>query len=300
MPLTKISDSVFLMPGRTNIGVIKIGNTCILIDSGMDKDEGKKILKELGQNNLLIKAIINTHSHADHCGANNFIKQKTNCKVFAPKIEAAFIEAPILEPTAFFSGAAPIKELKNKFICAEESKVDEELSPGKKCVCEMNLEIVPLKGHSINQLGVIVDNILFCGDSLFSKEVLDKHKIPFFTDITETKKTLDYISKSTFSVIIPSHAPQSNDIKLLAQQNLDSINKCEVDIIELLKVPKNTDDLITAFCIKEDIAISSIQQYFLLRTTILAYITRLQEMNLINPIIKDNTFLWAIVKGQNL
>jgi len=291
--LIKITDSVHYIPGKTNIGVVKIGENCILIDSGLNEDEGKKILKELEHNNLTVKAIINTHSHADHCGGNKLIKQKTNCQIFAPQIETAFIEHPILEPISFFSGANPINELKNKFLFAEETKVDEEIGPSKKQICGKEFEFISLKGHSINQIGVAFDNVLFCGDSFFSKDILEKHKIPFFININETKKTLNNLANTKYSYYIPSHAIPINNISSIAQENLESIKNCEEKILELLFEPKETDNLIKNFCSKEQIIITSIQQYFLLKTTILAYLTYLQEINKIMVSIKDNVIVWV-------
>ena len=61
--LNKISENVFYIAGRTNIGVITLSkNECIIIDSGIDEDHGRKILKVLSSNNLKIKALINTHA----------------------------------------------------------------------------------------------------------------------------------------------------------------------------------------------------------------------------------------------
>jgi glyoxylase-like metal-dependent hydrolase (beta-lactamase superfamily II) len=48
------------------------GNEAILIDSGLDKDSGKKILKLLESRGFSLKFIINTHSNADHTGGNRF------------------------------------------------------------------------------------------------------------------------------------------------------------------------------------------------------------------------------------
>ena len=61
----QLSDKVGYIPGGVNVGVIQNGNAVILIDTGLDKDNGKKILRLLHEHELTLKAIINTHSHAD-------------------------------------------------------------------------------------------------------------------------------------------------------------------------------------------------------------------------------------------
>jgi glyoxylase-like metal-dependent hydrolase (beta-lactamase superfamily II) len=79
MELKKITERVYYIPNPANIGVVKDGEkSAILIDTGLDDDTGKKVLRLLEENNLFVKAIINTHSHADHCGGNRYIK-KNKC-----------------------------------------------------------------------------------------------------------------------------------------------------------------------------------------------------------------------------
>ena len=114
----QLSEKVYYIPNLANIGVIKDGNNAILIDSGLDDNTAKKILKVLEKENLILKAIINTHSHADHCGGNAYLKEKAQVKIYAPEIESGIIENPILEPLYLFSGANPISDLKNKFLMA--------------------------------------------------------------------------------------------------------------------------------------------------------------------------------------
>lgn len=70
------------------------------------------------------KAIVNTHSHADHCGGNRYIKERTGATIYASEIESAIIQYPLLEPLYLFSGASPLRDLRNKFLMAQSSSVD--------------------------------------------------------------------------------------------------------------------------------------------------------------------------------
>ena len=53
-----------------------------LIDSGNDKDAGRKIDKHLKEQGWKLKMIINTHSNADHIGGNKVLAEKMGLACF--------------------------------------------------------------------------------------------------------------------------------------------------------------------------------------------------------------------------
>ena len=63
----------------------------------------RKLLDERGWK---LKAIYNTHSNADHIGGNKYLQAQTGCQIFAPGIECAFTNYPILE-RPFCTAAIP-------------------------------------------------------------------------------------------------------------------------------------------------------------------------------------------------
>ena len=84
MELIQIGEKTYYIKNPTNIGVYKVDeNNVYIIDSGNDKDAGKKILKIIEENNWKIKGIINTHSNADHIGGNKVIQDRTGCEILA-------------------------------------------------------------------------------------------------------------------------------------------------------------------------------------------------------------------------
>ena len=69
--LIQITERNYYIQSPAKIGLIKLNdqNVC-LIDSGNDKDAGKKIRQILTANEWQLTAIYNTHSNADHIGGN--------------------------------------------------------------------------------------------------------------------------------------------------------------------------------------------------------------------------------------
>jgi len=295
MNLEKINERVYYIPNPANIGVIKDGKKAILIDSGLDDDTARKILKTLKKEQLYPKAVINTHSHADHCGGNAYLKEKARVQIYAPEIESGIIESPYLEPLYLFSGASPIKDLKNKFLMARPSKIDYVIKTNEKKLFfnEVQLEIIRLLGHSPNQIGVVIDDILFCADSVFSKDVLKRHKVPFYIDIDDQKETLKFLRESIYKFYVPSHANPTDDITELSDANLEVITNVEKCLTKNIIGRKTTEQILKKLCDHYKIEIKTVQQYYLMKTLTMGYLSSLHKRKIFEFIIKENTLYWS-------
>lgn len=86
-----------------------------LIDSGSDKDAGRRVRKVLDANGWKLRAIYNTHSNADHIGGNQYLQRQTSCAIYAPGIDCAFTRHPVLEPSYLYGRHFPPKALRHKF-----------------------------------------------------------------------------------------------------------------------------------------------------------------------------------------
>ncbi|MBQ8597983.1 MAG: MBL fold metallo-hydrolase, partial [Lachnospiraceae bacterium] len=147
--LIQVGEKSYYIDCPAKIGIYRQTETEVyLIDSGNDKDAGKKVRRILEERGWVLKGIMNTHSHADHVGGNAYLQQQTGCKVFASGIEAAFTEDPILEPTTLYAGY-PCKDLRHKFLMAVGSKTvdftDEDFPK--------EVEVIQLPGHSFHMVG---------------------------------------------------------------------------------------------------------------------------------------------------
>ncbi|MEG1684314.1 MAG: MBL fold metallo-hydrolase, partial [Oscillospiraceae bacterium] len=161
------------------IGVYHDDSQTILIDSGNDKDAGRKIRQLLDQRQWTLTAIVNTHSNADHIGGNAYLQRQTGCKIFAPGIEAAFTRAPILEPS-FLYGGYPPQALRHKFLMAQPSDALDFSHPDFPKV----LEPIPLPGHFFDMVGLRVpDGTVFLADCLSSAATLEKYQFSFIYDV---------------------------------------------------------------------------------------------------------------------
>ena len=147
--LMQVSERNYYIQSPAKIGLVKLNdNDVCLIDSGNDKDAGRKVRQLLDANGWRLTAIYNTHSNADHIGGNQYLQRQTGCKVFAPGIDCAFTRYPVLEPS-FLYGGFPCKDLRHKFLMAQESdarELTQESVPD-------GFEIIPLPGHIFDMVG---------------------------------------------------------------------------------------------------------------------------------------------------
>ena len=290
--MEEVTENAFYIPGAVNTGVIKMGSEAVLIDTGLDREAGRKILRVLERKGLSVKAIINTHSHADHFGGNSFIVRRTDAKVYAPEIEAGIIQYPYIEPLYLFS-AHPVKDLQNRFLMAQASRVDFILKEGlglegmESLNSELKLEIIPLYGHSPRQIGVTVDGVLFCADSVFSKEVIDKYKIPLFMDIEKQKQTLSFLEKSKFDLYVPCHAQPTSDISELIEVNLGIMERVE----EFLATKSGTtDEILRRLCKEFGIKLRDFTSYALMAATLKAYLGYLYDKGVLEAEFGDTVY----------
>ncbi|MHA2110259.1 MAG: MBL fold metallo-hydrolase [Candidatus Hodarchaeales archaeon] len=255
---------------------------------------GKKINNLLINEKLILKAIVNTHSHADHCGGNKYLQDTTGATIYAPVIEDVIISNPYLEPWYLFSGATPIIDLQNKYLMAKPSKVNHVIKKSGQSLTFENAElnIVPLPGHALNQIGIVFDSVFFCADSIFSEELLVKHKVPFFIDIKRTLETLNYLLSTNFSFYVPAHAEPSPNISKVVKVNVKSIEGIEELVFDILTQPMTTDQVMNSVCDHFQFALTRINQYFLLKTPVLAYLSYLRNEKKIEVKLSSNELIW--------
>jgi len=287
MEFIKVGEKTYYIKNATNIGVYRVDDENVyIIDSGNDKDAGKKIIKTLEEQGFKIKGIINTHSNADHIGGNKVIQDRTNCDIYSLNIEKCFTAYPELEPS-FLYGGYPFKRLKNKFLLAKESKVkniENNLPEG--------IEYFSLKGHFFDMIGIKTsDDVYFLADSLFSIETINKYHLFFIYDVREFLNTLEYLKTLKGKLFIPSHCEATENILELIEINKNKVLEISDKILNHCENFVTFEDILK-YIFDEYNLIMNENQYVLVGSTIKSYLSYLHDNNKIIYEFRDNKMFW--------
>lgn len=286
--LIQVAEKSYYIQSPAKIGLVRLNDTDVcLIDSGNDKDAGRKVRQLLDANGWRLTAIYNTHSNADHIGGNKYLQGQTGCKIYAPGIDCDFTRHPILEP-AFLYGGFPCKDLRHKFLLAQESDAEyltaDTLPEG--------FELIPLPGHFFDMAGFRTpDDVVYLADCLSSRETLDKYQIGFIYDIAAYIKTLEMVKTLTAKMFIPAHAEAAEDIAPLAQYNIDKVLEIAERITELCREPLCFEQVLQKLFTVYELTMN-FEQYVLVGSTVRSYLAWLKDTGRINARFDHNMLLW--------
>ncbi len=285
--LIELAHDCYYIESPAKIGLIKLSdNDVCIIDSGSDKEAGRKVRKILDEKGWNLKAIYNTHANADHIGGNKYLQNQTRCKIFIPPMNEGFAKFPVLEP-AFLYGGYPFSELRNKFLMASESDVETLTTE----VVLDKISAIPLSGHFFDMVGFKTESgVNFIADCLFSKHILDKYKIPLVYDVAKYIETLENL-KDMNGIFVPAHAEVTDNIIPLAQYNIDKIYEISDVICGICKSPIGGDDILQQvfnnFELKMDF-----NQYVLVGSTVRSFLSWLKDNGKISAEFSGNKLFW--------
>ena len=286
--LIQLTERTYYIKSPTNIGLFRLDekNVC-LIDSGNDKDAGRRIRQVLDANGWHLTAIYNTHSNADHIGGNRYLQGQTKCKIYAQGIECDITRHPVLEP-AFLYGGFPPKDLRHKFLMAQESDA-KELTPG---VLPDGFALLQLPGHFFHMVGFrSPDDVVYLADCLSSRETLDKYQIGFVYDVAAYLDTLEKVKTMQAAAFVPAHAEVTEDIAPLAQYNIDKVLEIADHMVELCAEPVIFEELLKKLF--DDYGLTlTFEQYVLVGSTVKSYLAWLKDTGRLTALFEDNRLLW--------
>lgn len=294
VPFEALSDRVGWIPGGVNTGVIRLDDRHVaIIDAGINETAGKKVIKtvrdELGSE---IIAIVTTHGHADHFGANAAIVKRTGAAVYAPRIEAAVLEFPLLQPAMLFGGADPLDALRTGFLLAHASPVDHVIDGEQFSVGGVELHVVPLWGHSPRQVGFLVDGVFFAADVVLPESVLEKYQVPYLFSLTDHLAALDHCTEVEASSVVPGHGAAMQHLADRRDANRSVIDRTIEAVLDAVQTPAALDSVMARSLNALGAQASDPPGFYLLQPTIAAFLAHLERVGEVRNEISGNASLW--------
>lgn len=142
----KVGSMPNLFSENTYLLVDKTTNSGVILDPG---NRDRDMEKFIAESKIDIKLILNTHGHYDHVGANGYYAKKYGVEVYGNKLDADL-----------YQDVAP------------ENYLSVDLQILNKITFANNyLKIIKTPGHSAGSVCLLIDNILFSGDTLFKNSI---------------------------------------------------------------------------------------------------------------------------------
>lgn len=309
--MTELIPGVFVIPGVTNVGVITDSkkSEIYLIDTGRTEEQGLQMFEVLQKKfpEYKIKAIINTHAHADHTGADALIQKKTGCEIYLSAAERGILENPFIQSCVLWGGFSP-KEFHNSLYMpalVEHTKLidfSKTIRIGAPDGSTYKMNFMELPGHYFGDTGVLItaangQKILFAGDAISNRAELGKYWIQFMIQPDKCAETLTKICGIKNLIwCIPSHGKFiKDDLNETAELCTIAIYSTRQSILNALKKgPLSTEKLIQEVARQHNISMG-LGQYNLVSATIRSHLSALREKKMIKMKVVENAVIWESV-----
>ncbi|HEU5434418.1 MAG TPA: MBL fold metallo-hydrolase [Thermomicrobiales bacterium] len=295
--LIELGPRTLVAPGGVNVGVLRgDAGQIVLVDTGLNEANAKKALKaareEAGGE---VVAIVTTHAHADHFGGNAAVVKRTGAKVYAPAFDEAFLRYPLLQPIALYGGADPLDTLRGNFLLASPSPVDVVIEPGPLTVAGIELEIIPLFGHSPGQIGVLVDDIFYCADVVLPPAVLDKYRILYLFSVSDHLQALERAAAVSCRAAVPGHGPAVADLTELIDRNRTSIEQVAARVLAFARESVDAGQILADLLQHFGANPADAPGFYLLQPTAFAFVSHLHRHGRLRHELRDGRSLWVAV-----
>lgn len=132
-------------------------NEAVVIDPGGSEEA---VWMHISAEGLTLKAILNTHAHADHIGAVDFLREKTGAKFYLHEADAPMLLDARKNLSAFMG--MPIVTKPADVLLKGGEVLD---------ICHMKFTVLHTPGHSPGGVCYLMEDRVFSGDTLFAESV---------------------------------------------------------------------------------------------------------------------------------
>lgn len=145
---------------KENCYLVYNDEALLIIDPGADAEMIQEQIKKTQQQPV---AILLTHTHYDHIGAVEALRNTYDIPVYVSPLEQEWLGDPILN----LSGLGRHDDMDNIIV----SPAEYEFEMKQYRLGNMSFEVVPTPGHSAGSVSFIFDDFVISGDALFKGSI---------------------------------------------------------------------------------------------------------------------------------
>lgn len=205
----------------------------VLLDCGYKEFDGDFLRDVIKDNGLSVRAVINSHTHVDHSGNNNMLRNEFGAEIITSYIEDA-VAANTTTLSYIFRLVTPDDAEKDMghMIC----KADRVFCPADSFVevdgARFNLHYLP--GHTAGHTAIATpDGVLYLGDALISKATAETTRLMTIMNWAEDAKSKEVIRNLRYPYYVLAHSGVYDEIGSIVDLNekkkeeiLDFIIRC--------------------------------------------------------------------------
>lgn len=230
----------------------------VMIDSGMQEEP--EMIRFLRENDISVRAVLQTHLHIDHVCNNNLFIQNFGTEIYAHPSEIWVVHS-----RENMYSQWNLKDPETLDIYYQSYSYHISPLPADDSTISLDgalFKVIQLPGHSLGHVGIVTpDNVLCVGDALLSPYMVKHSKLPYYENLGRALASIRKLQTLDYPCYALAHMEiiQRRDMPGLIRANLAEEKHVNEEILEIINDPVPLNDLVTSALYALDINIHNPQ-----------------------------------------